>query len=493
MEIIIKLLIFLLMILYLFKIESILILQYYDNKRLSKNLYQIYKSKYGIISLFIFLLLISISIFSNCYLSFFLSFFFLLIHYFYFSSPKFKFTRRSISVFIASIFFSLYIFTLPFKLLKYILLFIPILSFITLIISNKIEYIFEIIIRKKYIKAAKNKLNKNQNRIIIAITGSYGKTSLKYYLTQVLSYKYKVKATKGSVNTLMGLTKFINNEVEDYDEIIILEAGVDSIKGMDKLLTLFTPDIGILTSIGSMHLATFKNKDNIFNEKLKLLSSSKIGYFCLDNDYLSSKKEILTKYNAYSMNQYFSSFKRNKDGLLVTYKDKQIQIPLYGLFTLSSLSLVIKIAFLLNYNEEEIIKILPNLKGEKHRLEKKVINNMIIIDDAYNGNYDGIKEGIQTILCFEGKKAIITPGVIELGHDYYNINYQLGKELTNLDFVIIVSSSLNHPLLDGYKDNHGDKDKIIVVSNFAKGYELTKKRNINVLLIANDTFKTFLK
>ncbi len=493
MNIIIKSLTFLLFFFFSLKEESILILQYYDNKRLLKNLWQIYKTKYGIICLISLLFLIFLNFFINRELTFFISFTILFIYILLFPSLKFKYTRRSISIMIIISLFLSFIFFLPLKMINYTLLSIPFLSIICVILCNHFEFIFELIIRKKYIKKAKIKLKNNKNRLIIAITGSYGKTSLKYYLSQILSYKFKVRASKGSVNTLMGLTKFINNEIEDYDEIIILEAGVDSLKGMDKLLTLFTPDIGVLTSVGAMHLATFKNKDNIFFEKRKLLSASKEGYYCLDNDYLYQKKDDLNEFYNYSMNEYFSSIKRNENGLFVTFKEKEILIPLYGIFTLSSLSVVIKIALTLGFTEDEIISILPNLKGEKHRLEKRIVNNMIVLDDAYNGNYEGIKEGIKTLLCFKGKKAIITPGVIELGKDYYNINYLLGKELINLDLIIIVSSSYEHPLKDGYITNNGNINKLIIVNNFHKGYEIVKSNNINALLIANDTFKTFIK
>ena len=494
MEIAIKILIYIYSLCFLFKEESILINQYYSNKRFIKTIYETYKSKLGSYYLFTIFVNVILSFFLSPKLLSFLILSLLTFNIFIFKSLKFKFTRRSTLLLLISYVFLMPIFFMSLQILNYLLIFSSFILTIYLIAINYLEYPLEIIIRKKYINAAKRKLAKMKNVKIIAITGSYGKTSLKYYLYQVLSYKYKVRATKGSVNTLMGLTKFINNEVEEYDEILILEAGVDSLKGMDKILTLFAPDIGVLTSIGPMHLATFKSEDNIFFEKRKLLNKSKVGYYCLDNEYLKKRQKSLENYHFYSLDEYFISYQRTKDGLLIKYKNNQnILIPLYGVFTLSSLSAVIKIAFSLGFKEEEIINILTSLKGEKHRLEKRRDNNLLIIDDAYNGNEIGIKEGSKTILCFDGKKAIITPGVIELGNKSYQINYRLGKELVNLDLVIIVSNNNSHPLKDGYLSNNGDKNKIIIVKSFLEGYKIVKKMKIDVLLIANDTFKTFLK
>ena len=60
---------------------------------------------------------------------------------------------------------------------------------------------------------------------IIGITASYGKTSIKNYLYQVLSKKYKVYMTPRSVNTIGGIIKDVNNDLPKATEVYIAEAG----------------------------------------------------------------------------------------------------------------------------------------------------------------------------------------------------------------------------------------------------------------------------
>ena len=480
-------------IIFICKIEGVLILNYYQNKRFLKVMInQFFKKNIILISLIniisfslYFLLDFNILITIINVINF-ISLLFIRLH-------KFTLTRRSLTIYFLSFLSLILIVVLPKEFLLLYEVFFFYLVLIHLMLINKIESILEYFIRLKYIKKAKRKLKSIENLQIIAITGSYGKTSLKYYLLQVLSKKYRVQASKGSINTLMGLTKFINDEVSSFTEILILEAGVDEKNGMDKILKLFTPNIAVLTSIGKMHLATFKSEDNIFKEKIKLLKSASIGLFFKDDLFLKRKVDLLDDYQSYSKNDYFIDYKRTEEGLKVKLiNNQEITIPLLGIFNLDNLSAVIKIATLFNFTFDEIINILKNIKGEKHRLEKRNEENLIIIDDAYNGNFIGIKEGIEVIKVFKGKKAIITPGVIELGKFSKDINYSLGALMSELDYVFLIEGT-DSDLKKGYLNNNGKINNLYIVKDFLEGYKLIKTLDVDVLLIANDRHKTYLK
>ncbi len=352
----------------------------------------------------------------------------------------------------------------------------------------------ELLIRSRYRVKAQKKLRSIPNLRIIAITGSYGKTSLKAILAQILSLHYRVQASPKSVNTLMGLTKFINNDVAFNTEILILECGVDERKGMDRLLTLFTPDIAVLTAIGKMHLATFHSVDSVFWEKKKLLLKAKRGIFNLNNHFLFEHQEELSDFQGYRYEDVFSSFSRNEEGLEVTLKNgKKALIPLFGAFQLQNIAGAIKVAEMLDIDVNEWSFVLPSLRGVDHRLIKKSMGKMIVFDDAYNGNEEGIIEGINTVMIYPLKKGIITPGVIELGNEYEAVNRRIAAYLQGFDRICIVSRERNHPLYQEYITQFGNSEKIFYASSFQEGYRSMCEYEIEVLLIANDTFNTFLK
>ncbi len=481
---------------YFLRHEALFISQYYSKKRYFMTLFQEYKKRMTkSFYIFFFPLLFFLLFFLK---SEYVTILFLcgwLIYYLFSSSfMPLKKTRRSLTLFFFSIFLWGVITCFSSAIIQ--LIFASALPFIVpfyLFISSTLLLPYEKGIQKYYIKKAKRKIKNNPHLITIAITGSYGKSSFKYFLYQFLKMKYQVIMTPKSINTPMGITKFINENLDEHTEIMILEFGVDEKKGMDRLLSIIVPDIGVLTAIGKMHIKTFHSLENIYLEKRKLLFKAKKGYFSKDSSYLKAKEEDLTSIEGYSYVDTFSYANRHENGLEVEYMKERMMIPLYGMFQLSNISGAIQVATDLGVSKKEIRQILPSLEGIEHRFKKRKEGQMTIFDDAYNGNEEGILEAIQTVILQKGKKAIITPGVIELGKDYEKVNRNIGRHLLHFDRVFIVSKEKKHPLYDGYIENNEAKDRIEFVSCFIEGYQKCKEEKVDVLLIANDTFSTFLK
>ncbi len=484
------------MIVYLWNMEKHFVLQYYNSKRYIKLLKSFIRLKeYKKYLLMIILWLLSIFFMKRLvYLSAFIFLLSTVVIIYNFPKEKCAFTRRNVTLLLTA--------TIPFLCffyLSYGYLFIAITVglFIMPFYIMGINYLLipvEIMIKRKYIKRAQNKLLAMKKLKIVAITGSYGKTSLKNILWQLLSLKYHVQMSPKSVNTLMGLTKFINEQVLLSTEILILECGVDEKGGMDKILSLFTPDVAILSAIGAMHLSTFNNIYTIYDEKKKLLKKAKCGFYNFDNPFLREHQNELSTYHAYSIGDYFKTYQRGENGLeVILNNDEVLSIPLYGFFQLQNISGAIAVAEFFNVERQEWLFLLPTLKGVDHRLVKKYYHDMIIFDDAYNGNEEGIIEAIKTVMIYHQKKGLITPGVIELGTEYEKVNRHIASYLDNFDFICIVAPNGYHPIYDEYVKQYGNHHKITYVKSFKEGFAKMLEYKIKVLLIANDTFNTFLK
>ncbi len=483
----------------LLRLEAVFILQYYHPKRFLLFLVQHLRSFSLLRFLQIFFFLFShIAYFFFPYLVPYLSFFlfacFLLSDWLH----PMKWTKRSIRFAITSLMMLSFFFFLDAKALYFVSLYSWLwLPFFLLFIWG-ILFPIESMIRLHYIHQAKRKLAGFSHLTIIAITGSYGKTSFKYYLKQILSFRYAVQATEHSINTCMGLTKYINQELEETTEIVILECGVDEKVGMDKILRLFHPHIAVLTAIGEMHLATFKTVDNILHEKIKLLDAVNHPHLAFYAGEFSLLKNAcqMRGFTPYQKEDFFFDIHRTKEGgeavFQIEEKKKKITIPLYGNFQFTHLSGAIHIALYFGFTFEELAFLLPSLRGEEHRLQKRFVGQMILLDDAYNGNEEGIKEGIRCIKEMEGRKAIITPGVIELGSASKIVNYRLGKEMIGLDAIYLVGDE-KHPAKKGYIENGGNPQFIRIVKNFSEGFACAKKEGIQAVYVANDTYRSFIK
>ena len=135
--------------------------------------------------------------------------------------------------------------------------------------------------------SAQNKIKAREDLKVIGITGSFGKTSTKFIVGTILGEKYNVLNTPESYNTPMGLSKVINNQLNEDHEVFDAEMGAKVIGEIKEVAELAQPQIGVLTSIGPVHLETFKNIDNIMKTKYELIDSlpaDGVAIFNYDNE-----------------------------------------------------------------------------------------------------------------------------------------------------------------------------------------------------------------
>ena len=189
---------------------------------------------------------------------------------------KLKFTKRIIRLLITMLLIiSLpFIFTFDLSAFLLILLLLPLITFISMIVT----YPYEKFIYTYYKNKSKKKLE-NINPFIIEITGSYGKTTIKNMLYSIYSPYYLTLSTPKSYNTPMGISKTILNDLENLTEIFIVEAGATSTGDIKEITKMINPDIGIITNIGTSHIGLLNGKKNIFKAKLEIkISSSTFEY-----------------------------------------------------------------------------------------------------------------------------------------------------------------------------------------------------------------------
>ncbi len=491
MEIVIRVILSIFSFFNLFCCTATFISQYYDNKRLLIVAKQriIPPSYHNMITISLFCFSFGL-IFKYSLWSLGILLVGLLINIFYRKQVTFKFTRRSLSflfvylliIVLSAIFLNNY-FLYAFHVL------ILLCTEIIVIFVNIMLCPYEHFVRKFYIGKAKRKLKNNPNLKIIAITGSFGKTSFKNYLYAILCGQYNVIKTPGSINTPMGICKFINSSLTPYDDILILELGVDAPNTMRKFFKIFHPDIGVITAIGEMHLATFKTIENIQKEKLSLfknLKEEKAKFYNQDCKLIS----LTTKDNVhpYSLSE-IKIISMSIEGTSFEYLNHVYFAPIFGRHQLLNLLGAIKVAKYLDIREDILVNRLNFVKAEKHRLSVEKINNTYIIDDAYNTNYLGISEAIGTLNSFSGSKGIILNGIIEAGSKAKEINFKLGTILASIDEVVLLKTA-NPDLKDGLRSVN---KKFKVFAKYSEALAYLLKRDLNYILLSSKAENEFIK
>ncbi len=379
---------------------------------------------------------------------------------------------------------------------------IPILLPFVVLLAYYITWPIEKIISNSYLKKAKKKLHKNENLIVIGITGSYGKTSVKNILDTILSEKFKVCATPASYNTPLGLSKTILSKLKLDDEIFLAEMGAKQRNDIMELCNMVSPKIGIITGIGNQHLLTFGSEENIVKTKGELAefitkNGGKI-YACTDNE----KTRQLTKIYPNAIQSSIDS----KEGLFVCdvkntteglefdlcYKKEKVHCKtiLLGEHNVSNILLVSKVAFDLGLSLDEIASGISKLKTIPHRLEiLKSQSQYTIIDDAYNSSVEGSSASLKVLSYFDGNKFVITPGLVELGSEQFNANFEFGKNMAKVADFVLIDSPINFDAISsGLIFGGFDEKKIIQVANLNLAVEMLAKlaKQGDVVLFEND-------
>lgn len=405
---------------------------------------------------------------------------------------KLKYTKRVLRLLFVIISIVMLTNTIMFLTKTYVFEIVFIFDVVVFVFASILVLPLEKCVYTYYMYMATRKLKKMDDLKIIAITGSYGKTSVKNILASILGQKYNVCATPMSYNTPMGICRCVLSDLKPYHNILVLEFGAKKLGEIEYLCKKFCPGYGIITSVGSQHLETFKSVENITKTKMELFDfiNNKSHIVCnVDNqyirDYLVEKKcqnivacglngEVLCFENRAfvkekSVGVNGSSFLIESSNNGVVAEAEKYNTKLIGEHNILNISLAIAMAKVLGLNYVQILQGLSQLVSIEHRLELKNYGDYLVIDNAYNSNPHSFRCAIDTLCLFDGyRKIVITPGVVEQGRNSYEENYKLGKYMADrVGFVYVVNKTNRNALLNGIKDGEMIIDKIAVVDKFA--------------------------
>lgn len=347
---------------------------------------------------------------------------------------------------------------------------------VTLIISNIIEKILFLLFKSR----AKKRLLENKDLKIVAITASYGKTSIKNFLHHVLKNHFKTYKTPRSVNTIVGLVLDVNRDLPKDTQIYIAEAGA-RVKGDIKTIANFLePQIAVVGSVGEQHIEYFKTLENIKNTKKELLLSPR-----LQKAFVHSSANVVPSEKIEEFPNNLHIVKSNLDGLWfdmeLNGKVEHFYAPILGSFNAINLAAVVLVATHLGMSVLEINEALTTLPQVEHRLQKIEANGKIIIDDSFNGNLEGMLEAINISSNYSGRKVIITPGLVESTD---SANILLAKEIDKVFDFVIITGTLNANILKA----NINEDKVFVLKDKTM-LEITLARTTksgDLILFAND-------
>ena len=371
-------------------------------------------------------------------------------------------------------------------------------------LSNLINKPIEKSVQKWYINDAKRILREMPSLHKIGITGSYGKTSMKFYLSELLGSQYETLKTPESFNTPMGVTITVRRDLKPTHEYFICEMGARRVHEIKELCDIANPHDGIITSVGPQHLETFGSIDNVLNTKFELADAVQAAggkiYLNGDNELIRKKAQEYKNKILYGLqegNDYratdISVSDRGTEFTVTTPGGESFRysMKLLGEHNVQNVLGAIAYCHGLGISLEKLALPVKRIAAVPHRLQLlDKGGNMTYIDDAYNSNPSGCRAALNVLGLFDACRILVTPGMVELGAKQEELNYEFGQEAAKAcDYIVLVGKNQTVPIYNGIKDAGYNMEQVFVADSLnealakVQAYQTSKKK---IVLLEND-------
>ena len=311
-----------------------------------------------------------------------------------------------------------------------------------------------------FVNDAKKMLKSCPNLTVIGVTGSYGKTSVKFILKTLLAAKYNVLVTPESYNTPMGVVITIRNFLRPTHEVFVCEMGARHVGDIKELCDIVHPKYGIITSVGPQHLETFFTLDNVKKTKFELADAlPKDGTVFLngeDENIEAHRANVRGEAIRYGLSEkcdyYATDISASSRGTTFTVhtpkgETETFTAALIGRHNVINILGAIAICCQLGIRLSALKMQVRKLESVPHRLQLiRKGGGVTVIDDAYNSNPTGSKAAIDALALFDGFKMLVTPGMVELGDRQDELNRAFGAYAASVcDYVVLVGKKQTTP------------------------------------------------
>lgn len=372
-------------------------------------------------------------------------------------------------------------------------------------LSGMLLHPVEMRIHERFKQQARDRLAAQRETTVIGITGSYGKTSVKFAIAEILRQQFSVLETPASYNTPMGICKVINNDLEDWHQFLVLEMGARYRGDIKELCGIAKPDVAVLTSIGLAHLETMGSEEAIIETKGELIENMKSGGPVVAN---ADDEKVMRLVGRASGPVTLISIERSDVDLAATNisydvggchfrvvdrdggEEAEMSSLLLGRHNVTNVLLALAVGRLHGMSLRQMKHAVRRLKPVAHRLQLRKEGPITVIDDAFNSNPVGARNAVEILSKFEaGRRIVVTPGMIELGEMQESENRAFGAFMADrIDEVILVGRRRTRPIFEGLLEAGFSESRIKSVDSLFEAQRILKDalRPGDVVLYEND-------
>lgn len=330
--------------------------------------------------------------------------------------------------------------------------------------------------------------------VVVGITGSYGKTSTKWYVRDLVSGTRRVVASPASFNNRLGLARAINENLTDDAEVFVAEMGAYQPGEIADTCSWIPPRIAVLTAIGPVHLQRFKSEERIVEAKSEIFERAEVAIINVDHPALADLAGSMGDRKVWrcGTSERATDVRVLHDGHLLTIvaHDRALGEPIpTGPFA-ANLACAVAVALELGVPPDVVSDRALRLAPTEHRQTTgRSEAGFEIIDDTFNSNPAGAARALDVLLSAgepSGRRTVVTPGMVELGPQQHEANRRFAEAAAEVaDHLVIVGRANRRALLSGAR---GGPAEVVLVDNRdqAVGWVRKHLRAGDAVLYEND-------
>jgi UDP-N-acetylmuramoyl-tripeptide--D-alanyl-D-alanine ligase len=335
---------------------------------------------------------------------------------------------------------------------------------------------------------------------VVAITGSFGKTSTKGYVAHLVVGTKSVVASPASFNNRAGLARAVNEHLADGTEVFVAEMGTYGPGEIAELCSWIPPDVAVITAVGPVHLERFGSEERVLEAKAEILLDTPCAVLVIDDERLAALADThaaagKTVWRVSAHDPRADVCVVDSDGMLsVSVRGNQVAPAVALDARPGNVAAAIAVALQLGVGVDDVVLRLPTIPGAPHRLEKTLgSGGVIVLDDTYNSNPSGARTALQTLGrlgATASRRVVVTPGMVELGSRQSEENAAFAAEAASVvtDLVIVGRTNRRALLRGARQASTGAGPGVVMVSTRPKATEWVREHlhGGDVVLYEND-------
>ncbi|MEQ1868967.1 MAG: UDP-N-acetylmuramoyl-tripeptide--D-alanyl-D-alanine ligase [Vicinamibacterales bacterium] len=381
--------------------------------------------------------------------------------------------------------------------------FLLVLLPLVMIVANLLLVPYEQHTQRGYEAAAIRTLGEVRPQVI-GITGSYGKSSSKAMLAHLLQFDAPTLAASGSINTLMGITRHIRENLVRGHRYLVVEMGAFKRGSIKRLCQLTPPSAGLITAVGDMHLERFGSTGAIVMAKGELADAIPAGGWLVVNADSAGALAIARKathcrvllygeVSAEALATRIEEIRFTKHGTSFTLRTREASYhcvtPLLGRPIVLNLAGAFTLAVAMGVSPEVAVAAMRTLRPVSNRLEVVEEKGITWIRDAYNSNQFGFRAALEVAAALPvARRFLATPGCIELGAQQYDVNRALSREAAAVcDQTVVVAETNKDAFVAGHRDA-GLEARLVPVPSRADAFRWIREtvKEGDLVILEND-------